>query len=164
MCNILGLPALGAAHGEHHFVGLGGRAAHRHVSPLCPFIGRCRVSRPCLGLLGLLGSKSGALRCLGIAALPLIALWVVRMPVMLVHPSQVPMEIGGIPARRGRGLPVDPLRHQSLRDRARALRRPRSARSPCACSLPATHRAPSITRAAYSRPYCPPSFVIYTAA
>ncbi|MBI3664951.1 MAG: deoxyribose-phosphate aldolase [Acidobacteria bacterium] len=40
-------------------------------------------------------------------------------------------------ARRVRGLPVDPLRHQSLRDRASALRRPRSARSPRASSLSA---------------------------
>ncbi len=51
----------------------------------------------CLGLLGLLTSKSMALRSLGIAALPLIALWVVRVPVMLAGANQAPQQIGGIP-------------------------------------------------------------------
>lgn len=57
----------------------------------------------CLGLLGLLAAKSSTLRCLGIAALPLIALWVVRIPVMLVHPSQATIEIGGIPVMPPQG-------------------------------------------------------------
>jgi hypothetical protein len=51
----------------------------------------------CLGLVGLLAGRSAALRCLGTAALPLVALWLVRVPVMAVHPSQAAMEIGGIP-------------------------------------------------------------------
>jgi hypothetical protein len=49
----------------------------------------------CIGLAGVLAGKSPAVRSLGLAALPLIALWVVRIPVMLVDPSVV--EIGGIP-------------------------------------------------------------------
>lgn len=57
----------------------------------------------CLGLPGLLSARSAALRCLGIAALPLIALWVVRMPVMLIHPDQMPVAIGGIPVTPPRG-------------------------------------------------------------
>lgn len=51
----------------------------------------------CLGLPGLLTSKSASLRCLGMAALPLIALWLVRVPVMLVNLNQMQVEIGGIP-------------------------------------------------------------------
>jgi hypothetical protein len=41
-------------------------------------------------------SKQREKALLGIATLPLIALWLVRMPVMLVHPSQA-LEISGIP-------------------------------------------------------------------
>jgi hypothetical protein len=49
----------------------------------------------CIGLAGVLAGKAPAVRSLGLAALPLIALWVVRIPVMLVDPTVA--EIGGIP-------------------------------------------------------------------
>jgi hypothetical protein len=50
----------------------------------------------CLGLLGLVLSKSPPLKCLGIAAFPLVALWVVRVPMMIAAPDQA-MQIGGLP-------------------------------------------------------------------
>jgi hypothetical protein len=51
----------------------------------------------CAGLFGLLTTKAAGLRYLGIASLPLIALWTLRIPVMLIHPPGTPLEAGGIP-------------------------------------------------------------------
>lgn len=49
-----------------------------------------------LGLVGLLFSRSAPLRMLGICSLVLLAVYLVRVPVMYLHAGGGPIEIGGI--------------------------------------------------------------------
>lgn len=50
-----------------------------------------------LGLVGLLSSRSAPLRILGVCSLALLAVYLVRVPVMYLHAGEGPIYIGGIP-------------------------------------------------------------------